>query len=191
MLEFLKKEVKECVVLCSAIKMWITLKIPRMEDGNDFGVAIQEECVDTITDVEDEAYSILDSISNYYTTRGNYIVQMVSNPSVMDYAKCICQVDETQFFNTKLSIQSFRNNYALLYDLVTKNLEKLQAPRLPRGFSLFLLVFYLAPSVSTKHSKLAFLNPNRPLVLLFRLHAVFLGLLSRARLPPPSPCART
>ena len=46
----------------------------------------------------------------------------------MDYAKCICQVDETQFFNTKLSIQSFRNNYALLYDLVTKNLEKLQAP---------------------------------------------------------------
>ena len=128
MLEFLKKEVKECVVLCSAIKMWITLKIPRMEDGNDFGVAIQEECVDTITDVEDEAYSILDSISNYYTPRGNYIVQMVSNPSVMDYAKCICQVDETQFFNTKLSIQSFRNNYALLYDLVTKNLEKLQAP---------------------------------------------------------------
>lgn len=128
MLVFLKKEVKECVVLCSSIKMWITLKIPRMEDGNDFGVAIQEECVDTISEVEDEAYSILDSISNYHTTRGNYIVQMVTNPSVMDYAKCISQVDETQFFNARLSIQSFRNNYALLYDLVTKNLEKLQAP---------------------------------------------------------------
>ena len=53
--------------------MWITLKIPQMEDGNDFGVSIQEECIDTISEVEDEAYSILDSISNYHATRGNYI----------------------------------------------------------------------------------------------------------------------
>ena len=62
-LDFMKKEVKECVILCSSIKMWITLKIPRMEDGNDFGVAIQEECIDTISEIEDEAYNILDVIS--------------------------------------------------------------------------------------------------------------------------------
>lgn len=46
----------------------------------------------------------------------------------MDFAKCIAQVDESQFFNIKLSIISLRNNYALLYDLIIKNLEKLQAP---------------------------------------------------------------
>ena len=53
---------------------------------------------------------------------------MVANPSILDYAKCISQVDETQFFNIKLSICSLRNNYALLYDLINKNLEKLQSP---------------------------------------------------------------
>ena len=53
---------------------------------------------------------------------------MVANPSILDYAKCISQVDETQFFNIKLSIFSLRNNYALLYDLINKNLEKLQSP---------------------------------------------------------------
>lgn len=72
----MKKEVKECVILCSSIKMWITLKIPRMEDGNDFGVAIQEECVDTISEIEDEAYNTLDMISSYHSTRGNYVVQV-------------------------------------------------------------------------------------------------------------------
>ena len=77
MLDFLKKEVRECVVLCSAIKMWITLRIPKMEDGNDFSVAIQEECVDTISDVEDEAYSILNSICNYHNTRGSYIIEVL------------------------------------------------------------------------------------------------------------------
>ena len=46
----------------------------------------------------------------------------------MDYASCISQVDESQFFNIKLSLQNLRNSYALLYDLVIKNLEKLQAP---------------------------------------------------------------
>ena len=76
MLEFMKKEVRECVILCSSIKMWITLKIPRMEDGNDFGVAIQDECIDTISEIEEEAYSILDMISTYHSTRGNYIVQV-------------------------------------------------------------------------------------------------------------------
>ena len=47
-----------------------------MEDGNDFGVAIQEECVDTISEIEEEAYNILDMISTYHSTRGNYIVQV-------------------------------------------------------------------------------------------------------------------
>ena len=79
MLDFMKKEVRECIVLCSAIKMWITLKIPRMEDGNDFGVAIQEECVDTISDIEDEAYSVLESISNYHANRGKHIAQVVAS----------------------------------------------------------------------------------------------------------------
>ena len=77
MLDFMKKEIRECIVLCSGIKMWITLKIPRMEDGNDFGVAIQEECVDTISDIEDEAYSTLEAISNYHSSRGKYIAQVI------------------------------------------------------------------------------------------------------------------
>lgn len=64
------------MILCSAVKMWITLKIPKMEDGNDFGVAIQEECVDTISEIEESAYSILDMISTYHSTRGNYVVQV-------------------------------------------------------------------------------------------------------------------
>ena len=76
MLDFLKKEVSECAILCGAIKMWITLRIPKMEDGNDFNVSIQEECINTISDVEDEAYSILDSISNYHHTRGSYIIEV-------------------------------------------------------------------------------------------------------------------
>ena len=31
---------------------------------------------DTISEIEDEAYNILDVISSYHSTRGNYVVQV-------------------------------------------------------------------------------------------------------------------
>lgn len=54
---------------------------------------------------------------------------MAANPSIMDYASCISQVDETQFFNIKLSLQSLRNDYALLYEFGDEELGKASGPR--------------------------------------------------------------
>lgn len=43
--------------------MWVQLLIPRIEDGNNFGVSIQEETVAELRTVEGEAASYLDQIS--------------------------------------------------------------------------------------------------------------------------------
>lgn len=45
--------------------MWVQLLIPRIEDGNNFGVSIQEETVAELRTVEGEAASYLDQISRY------------------------------------------------------------------------------------------------------------------------------
>lgn len=45
------------------VKMWVQLLIPRIEDGNNFGVSIQEETVAELRTVEGEAASYLDQIS--------------------------------------------------------------------------------------------------------------------------------
>lgn len=47
------------------VKMWVQLLIPRIEDGNNFGVSIQEETVAELRTVEGEAASYLDQISRY------------------------------------------------------------------------------------------------------------------------------
>lgn len=45
------------------VKMWVQLLIPRIEDGNNFGVSIQEETVAELRTVEGEAASYLDQIT--------------------------------------------------------------------------------------------------------------------------------
>lgn len=51
------------------VKMWVQLLIPRIEDGNNFGVSIQEETVAELRTVEGEAASYLDQISRCLSTR--------------------------------------------------------------------------------------------------------------------------
>lgn len=46
--------------------MWVQLLIPRIEDGNNFGVSIQEETVAELRTVEGEAASYLDQISRFH-----------------------------------------------------------------------------------------------------------------------------
>lgn len=55
------------------LKMWISFLIPKIEDGNNFGVSIQEETLGEIRTVESEAASFFDQISRYYMTRAKLV----------------------------------------------------------------------------------------------------------------------
>ncbi|KNC72720.1 hypothetical protein SARC_14719, partial [Sphaeroforma arctica JP610] len=41
LLKVLKMEILQLVEFCNTVKIWIQLNIPRIEDGNNFGVSIQ------------------------------------------------------------------------------------------------------------------------------------------------------
>ncbi|BAM40621.1 subunit of proteaseome activator complex [Theileria orientalis strain Shintoku] len=68
-LEQIKLEASELIEIITNIKLWIQLNIPRIEDGNNFGVGIQEEVIQELTRVEDTAFNLYDSIVKYYMAR--------------------------------------------------------------------------------------------------------------------------
>ena len=37
-------QLEEASSMLGKVKLWIQLMVPRIEDGNNFGVAVQEEC---------------------------------------------------------------------------------------------------------------------------------------------------
>lgn len=47
--------------------------IPKIEDGNNFGVSVQEETLAEIQSVESEAAAFFDQISRYFCSRAKII----------------------------------------------------------------------------------------------------------------------
>ncbi len=57
--------------------MWISFLIPKIEDGNNFGVSIQEDMLAEIRTVESEAAAFFDQISRYFITRGKIVTKVL------------------------------------------------------------------------------------------------------------------
>ena len=60
-------------IILMQLKMWVSFLIPKIEDGNNFGVSIQEETLGEIRSVESEAAAFFDQISRYYMTRAKLV----------------------------------------------------------------------------------------------------------------------
>ena len=117
---------------------WIQFLIPRIEDGNNLGVAIQEAILGEVGSVEEQAGAFYDQISRYSLTRAKVITKVAKYPNVDDYRQNIKDIDEKQFVSLRSSLIEVRNHYAVLNDLVTKNLEKIRLPRPINTHSNFL-----------------------------------------------------
>jgi proteasome activator subunit 3 (PA28 gamma) len=129
LLALLKKEVVELIETINCVKIWIQLNIPKIEDGNNFGVSIQEETVSELGRAEDSGFAVLENMTKYYITRAKLISKVLKYPGVADYRQSVVELDEKEYINLKLCCLDLRNNYAILYDMITKNLEKIRTPR--------------------------------------------------------------
>jgi len=129
LINVVKPIVREVVESVNKLKMWILFLIPRIEDGNNFGVSIQEDTLAEVRTVESEAASFLDQISRYLLTRGKIVTKIAKYPHVEDYRRAIEDLDEKEFLNLRLVLMEVRNHYSTLHDMIMKNFEKIKKPR--------------------------------------------------------------
>lgn len=68
----------------------------QVEDGNNFGVSVQEETVNELSRAEDTSFALLDSMNKYLMTRGKLVSRVIKYPGLRDYTvsidlkKCDC-----------------------------------------------------------------------------------------------------
>mmetsp|Transcript_4517 Transcript_4517/g.8623 ORF Transcript_4517/g.8623 Transcript_4517/m.8623 type:complete len:263 (+) Transcript_4517:22-810(+) len=129
LMENVKKEINELIETVGVIKVYIQLNIPKMEDGNNFGVEVQEETVGEINKVEDIAFSALESNSKYFVMRGKCVSKILKYPEIKDYVQSVRELDGKQFVKLKMTCVDVRDSYMLLYDIITKNEDKIKKPR--------------------------------------------------------------
>jgi len=68
-------------------------------------------------------------MTKYFVTRAKLVSKCLKYPGVQDYQESIMELDEKEYIDLKLAYKELRNNYAILYDMITKNLEKIEQPR--------------------------------------------------------------
>jgi len=125
----LQKEILEMSEMINSLSIWVKLNVPRIADGNNFGVEVQQEISEVLENTEVSGYEILDSFTTYHTARANMIVNIIQYPGVVDFQEALKELDEKTYIKTSLLACELRNDYITLYDSLSKNLETLMSPR--------------------------------------------------------------
>eukprot|EP00005_Dracoamoeba_jomungandri_P011755 CAMPEP_0174270652 /NCGR_PEP_ID=MMETSP0439-20130205/45213_1 /TAXON_ID=0 /ORGANISM="Stereomyxa ramosa, Strain Chinc5" /LENGTH=225 /DNA_ID=CAMNT_0015360113 /DNA_START=64 /DNA_END=738 /DNA_ORIENTATION=- len=73
LMKILKTESSECVEMLNRVKIWIYLKFPKMEGGNNFGVEVQETVVSAASTAEVNIIDTLDNIWKYFDLRAQLV----------------------------------------------------------------------------------------------------------------------
>ncbi|KAM3593609.1 uncharacterized protein V6R79_016984 [Siganus canaliculatus] len=129
MLEKVKPEIAAFRETLIVVTSWILHLIPKIEDGNDFGVAIQEKIIERITAVRTKVDTFQTNINKYFTERGDAVAKASKDTHVMDYRKLVHEKDEAVYSEIKVIVFDIRGFYAELYDIISKNLEKVTNPK--------------------------------------------------------------
>ncbi|KAM5192163.1 proteasome activator complex subunit 1 [Mantella aurantiaca] len=125
----IKHEIKELKENLNMVTLWLQLQIPQIEDGNNFGVAVQEKVFELMTSLRTKLDATQTLISKYLSDRGDAVAKAAKSPHVGDYRALVQQLDESQYSELRIAALEIRNSYATLYDVINKNYNKIKRPR--------------------------------------------------------------
>ncbi|XP_040272847.1 proteasome activator complex subunit 1 [Bufo bufo] len=125
----IKTEIQQLKENLNMVTLWLQLQIPQIEDGNNFGVAVQEKVFELMTSVRTKIDASHTQISKYLSDRGDAVAKAAKSPHVGDYRALVQQLDESQYSELRITALEIRNFYATLCDIIIKNYSKIKRPR--------------------------------------------------------------
>ncbi len=110
---------------------WITLRVPKVEDGNNFGVEVQEKCLSEATHCVTTIKSILVNLSmeRYFSDRLDLFTLMCRYPQMDDAKQKYNEVDMNQFEYLRQAIMVLRDMLIGIHNNVSKNMTKVKEPK--------------------------------------------------------------
>ncbi|XP_053558333.1 proteasome activator complex subunit 2 [Bombina bombina] len=114
---------------CALIIAWLHYLIPKIEDGNDFGVSVQEKVLERVNAIKTKVETSQTNIIKYFTERGDAVAKASKETHVMDYRALVHEKDEAAFVELRLILLEVRGFYVELFDIILKNFEKIVNPK--------------------------------------------------------------
>ncbi|XP_020494195.1 proteasome activator complex subunit 1 [Labrus bergylta] len=129
LLHEVKPQIQTLKEKLNTVSMWVQLQIPKIEDGNNFGVAVQEKVFELLTNTRTKIEGFQTQISKYYSERGDAVAKAAKQSHVGDYRQLVHELDQYQYWELRLVVLDIRNTYAVLFDIINKNYNKIKKPR--------------------------------------------------------------
>ncbi|KAF3703337.1 Proteasome activator complex subunit 1 11S regulator complex subunit alpha [Channa argus] len=129
LLQEVKPQIQTLKEKLNTVSMWVQLQIPKIEDGNNFGVAVQEKVFELLTNTRTKIEAFQTQISKYYSERGDAVAKASKQSHVGDYRQLVHELDQYQYCELRLVVLDMRNTYAVLFDIINKNYDKIKRPR--------------------------------------------------------------
>lgn len=128
-MEVVKPELINLGINCQILRDWIHLHIPKHEDGNNFGVEVQEEANQELQAVKEESQSAMEEHAAYHLARANIMEKILQEGNIKDLKIFIYEEDEKQSRRLRMTAQTLRTHYTTILDTITKNFEKITNPK--------------------------------------------------------------
>ncbi|RDX51862.1 proteasome activator pa28 REG alpha/beta subunit [Lentinus brumalis] len=135
--EQLKRECEILAELCDKVKLWINLSMPKIEDGDNFGVQIQEDVLSELHRSQESAYNLRDAGRQDYLTRAKICSKIMKYPHLDDYALALREHDEKQLYVARQNLYDLRSIYSILTDILHKNIDKIRSPKGNNATSMY------------------------------------------------------
>ncbi|TNN22092.1 Proteasome activator complex subunit 2 [Liparis tanakae] len=129
LLQKVKPEIVALRETVLTVSCWVQLLVPKIEDGNDFGVAVQEKILERIVAVRARVDVLQNNINRYFTERGDAVGKASKETHVMDYRSLVHEKDQSMFSEIRIMLLDIRGFHAELYDIISKNLDKVTNPK--------------------------------------------------------------
>ncbi|KAI0257022.1 proteasome activator pa28 REG alpha/beta subunit [Lactifluus subvellereus] len=129
--ETLKKECEQLIDLTDKVKLWINLTMPNYLDG------VSTEVLSELHRSQESGYNIRDSVRQNHLNRAKICSKIIKYPHLEDYALGLKEHDDKQLYIARQNLSDLRNVYAVMTDILHKNISKLRSPKGNNGIGLY------------------------------------------------------
>lgn len=119
----LKREVQDLLRYIDPVKMHISLLIPRIQDQKSTSTSVKEDLVEILRASQQSSMSFLESNTKYHVNRGKLVSKMLKFPLAADYCTQIRELDYKHRYLLLNMLTDTKNNYAIIYDMVSDEKE--------------------------------------------------------------------
>jgi len=132
--EFLESQLQLTINLFDAVQMFLILKTPVAEEGNNTGVEIQQQCARTLVDARRFVIGCENYLKLYHTQRAKLASKCIKYPQLEDYQRALVERDHEECRDCRYLLTRLRLQCVAVADVLHKNFDKVNDPKgLSRG----------------------------------------------------------